>query len=404
MSRRLNSLILSSLFSVSAYGIGSTGPLYTVDYDTSLYAINTQTGSYSTLTPALPANMSNVDVAVLNSSTLYLLTFNGNNNGYGIYSYLPQTNTTQAVVPTLLINADLYGFTVADSTTAYAADYTLNEVYQINLQTGTTTVIATIPNNPGLIDIAVGNNNQGYIAAYNSDQVFAIDLETGAYRLVTTISPGAGFEGIALLNNTTAVIAANQDSTVYLVDLTTGAITPVATIAGTPAIATANLLNNNTAVTVNNVGVEVYAIDLSNGTYYTLSNILPSFGIGLNGVAILQQIGTDPISGNNLNLVNYLNENAPLPTIRLFALLTHAQLVPALMSAAPTRNAFATYASQNGFLASSQVVADHGRQRRFHQRQRMQEKIAVADIAADELTADASGKRRTVRKKNGCNK
>ena len=105
------------------------------------------------------------------------------------------------------------------------------------------------------------------------------------------------------------------------------------------------------------------------------------------------QIATAGLRGNHLSLANYLNANAPSSTVALFSSLTGAALAKALEYAAPTRNALVTFSSQNGYLAASQALSDHGRERRFHrQPQATHVSAAAADIPVDELIADRSGR------------
>ena len=108
---------------------------------------------------------------------------------------------------------------------------------------------------------------------------------------------------------------------------------------------------------------------------------------GVDGVSI-STLNTTSLHGNNRSLAKYLIADAPIDAVVPFSLL-NSGLAQALESAAPTRNAFTTYASQNAYLASSQTVTDHLRQRRFHRQQQPKERIAVKEIPADMLMAFA---------------
>ena len=84
-------------------------------------------------------------------------------------------------------------------------------------------------------------------------------------------------------------------------------------------------------------------------------------------VAGLLQIDTvGRLTGNNLSLANYINQYGPIDAIRTIAYATDS--AAALKAAAPTRNGFITFASQNGFLAASQALTDHLEQNRFRSR------------------------------------
>ena len=117
---------------------------------------------------------------------------------------------------------------------------------------------------------------------------------------------------------------------------------------------------------------------------------LDYFYFGVDGVSIFIPIPLAGLTGNNASLANYLNDSAPVSTANEFAYLSGEALSQALMSAAPTRNAFATYASQNAFLAASQALSDHTRGKRFHHRPKGQTQVASLALAEEELLGDAS--------------
>ena len=126
---------------------------------------------------------------------------------------------------------------------------------------------------------------------------------------------------------------------------------------------------------------------------------LPNFQFGLsyapNFVYLLYQapqISTKGLTGNNLKIASYFNSNASTDVTNLFTSLNQAELTQALESAAPTRSAFATYASQNGYLASSQVLSDHLRHGRLHQQESASNPIAAAHLDPDQLLAYSSRK------------
>ncbi len=123
-----------------------------------------------------------------------------------------------------------------------------------------------------------------------------------------------------------------------------------------------------------------------------LSNFHFSLSYAPNFVYLLYapQISTKGLTGNNLKIASYFNSNASIDVINLFSSLNQAELTQALESAAPTRSAFATYASQNGYLASSQVLSDHLRHGRLHQQESASNPIAAAHLDSDQLLAYTS--------------
>ena len=375
-------LALYSLCSGSMHGISSNGPLYTGIYGTNaIYSVDRQTGSTTQIAICPGPVGGYTDIAQLNSTTAYAL-----NGGEGnIYSINLQTGAGQRVTSTPLPVVDLFAITVADSSTAYVVDYTSQDIYSVNLLTGTHALLTTLPGTPGPTDIVVGNNSTAYVTGYNDNNVYAVNLQTGAAKIVTSSPIGSpGIQGITLANNTTAYVSCAYGGKVYMADLTTGVSVPVSFISGGPAL-TSMAIDNTTAYTVNNIAGQIYAINVNNGSYVILANISAADTSGLVGAALLLQMGAPGLSGNDRKVADYLNANAPLPTVRLLALLTDAELPPALMSVAPTRNALLTYASQNALLAASQALADHGHQKRFHRQSQTPNPVALLADAAGRL-------------------
>jgi uncharacterized protein with beta-barrel porin domain len=84
---------------------------------------------------------------------------------------------------------------------------------------------------------------------------------------------------------------------------------------------------------------------------------------GLPDIALVLQIGTSGLTGNDLSFANYLNINAPQTTLPLLAL--QSDIAGALGIAAPTRNAIFTFAAQTTQLAFGQQVYSHLAQKRW---------------------------------------
>jgi uncharacterized protein with beta-barrel porin domain len=91
-----------------------------------------------------------------------------------------------------------------------------------------------------------------------------------------------------------------------------------------------------------------------------------------------------------LVFANYLNANAPESTLSLFNALSGAELRNALESAIPTRNSFATFAAQNGYLASAQVVTDHLLQKRIQTRRGSNQQTVSLHLTDDCLYASSN--------------
>ncbi len=74
-----------------------------------------------------------------------------------------------------------------------------------------------------------------------------------------------------------------------------------------------------------------------------------------------------------------------LNSLALSSLISCSMYAEVPQSVAPTQNALTTYASQNAYLASSQVVTDHLRQKRFHPQNTIEGPVAdnIAQFFAD---------------------
>jgi uncharacterized protein with beta-barrel porin domain len=376
----ISAAIMSQVLTAAVFAnVSSSGPGYTVGVnDNIVHSINLQTGAHSIIT-TIPGSALG-DIAVSNRNTAYTIGDTDNN----VYAVNLNNNSFNLVTPTPLpASAGIFAIAVANNNTAYVVGINDNNIYSVNLQTGAFSVAAFIPGNPGLSDIVILNNTTAYTLGFNDTNIYQVNLQTGASSVVTSVPGISSLDGIALANSTTAYVVGSQDGTIRVVDLQTGASSIIATISGNPNLE-GIALNGTTAYTVGSFSNKVYAINLLNGSVITLATFP---GAALNGMGILLQMPTQGLDGNNRKFANYLNNNAPIDVIREFALLPQG-LASALESAAPTRNAFMTFASQNAYMAASQVVCDHARQRRFHRQMTGNEAIASA-FSADELLASA---------------
>lgn len=340
--------------------------LYTVDYLTdTIYSVNTESGSYEALL-TIPGSLDFIDLKTLNSTTLYGLSYNTRH----LYGIDVANKTYNVITSTPIGNASelVYTVGIANANTAYVTGFQSNSIYAVNLQTGSSSLFLSIPGNPGLTNIAILNEDTAYVVGYNDNNLYEIHLANATYNVVTSTSIGApsmpALEGLSLDGDSTAFVIGNLDGHLYEIDLIDGSSSRItSTSIGTPLI---NLdSHDESGYTVNNLGGQVYKVDLSSGISYVLANIS---GANLSGITlsppILQIIPTTFLTGNNLRFAYYLNSNAPQSVISLFSNLIN--LSEALESAAPTRNAFTTYAAQNGYLTFSRLIEDHERQKRFH--------------------------------------
>ncbi len=319
------------------FGLGGPTTGYGLNIGNStIYNINLVTGDYL---PVATLPQPGQGMALANSTTAYLGLV-GN-----IYSVNLETGATNLVTPSLVSNTIFISTLAIRNNTAYAAGYGDTNLYAVDLQTGSTTKITAAPINSGNVGIALGRNT-AYVTDPYTNEVYGVDLRTGNSFLLAMIAPAIQLTGISVVNNTTAYVA-DGSNIIYSLDLNTGAYSPI----------------NSSPVP---------------GT--------TGFNNGIFPLTIFPQIPTNGLSGNNLKLANYFNLNAPFTTALLY-LLSESELKEALEAIAPTRNGFATFAAQNGYLASSQLVTDHLHQRRLTGRVRRDQPKSVA---ANNLLVDAS--------------
>lgn len=364
--------LLLPLLPVSAAKTG-----FTSDYLTdTIYSFDLDTGVYQPII-TVPLGADLVDIEIFGPRTLYALGYNDRN----LYA-IDLKNLTYSVVTSTPIGSSselVYSVCIADAHTAYVVGYQESKIYTLNLDTGVSTTLVTLPLGIGLTNMALKDQSTGYVVGYQSNHLYKIDLQAGTYSVVTPVTIGSpsmpALEGLYLASDSLAYVSGNIDRNIYSVDLQTGSF---ALITPTPLGDSNTFLINleaydGMAYTVNNLGGEIYQVNLSNGSYQVLANIP---GTNLTGMALwidpMPPISPPPppyiplasLSGNNLHLANYLNQNAPQNVVSLFSTLQN-DLAGALQATAPTRNSAFTYASQTGYLAFTRVISDHERQKRF---------------------------------------
>ncbi len=388
---------------------------YVVDYNSnSVYNVNLTTGANSLLT-TISGNPGPGHIAIANEMLAYVVGYNDGN----VYSVNLLTGSYAPVTPNSLGDGSvqLEGIALSDFNTAYVKGKS-DDVYIVDLQKGFFTPVAPNPIEPGSAQIPPPDVNAALAGNGDSNSVESkTDAITAATPAPYPIEPGSTQIPPPDVN---AALAGNGDSN--SVESKTAAITaatpapypiePGSTQIPPPDV-NAALAGNGDSNSVESktdaitaatpapcVDSSAFESDgLSGKIAYVVGNssdvhaihLLRSFleipGASIGGVALLLQMPTAGLTGNNLSLATYLNANAPINVIRSLALLPSGEEM-ALESVSPARNAFSTYASQNGYLASSQAMSDHLRQRRFYNQPAAQAEIAVleSDLVASNST------------------
>lgn len=380
---RIPVLFLCLLASSAMYADASTA--YTLS-GTNIYSVNLTNGSVSPLT-SIPGATSLNGIALENNTTAYVVNFPTNN------LYLVNlTNGASSTVAHVSAGTGLSDVALADNTTAYTCDFNSSKIDRINLMNGSVSTIATTPSGPNGITLSMSLTTPmyAYVATNSTGRIFRIDLTNDTSTIVASI-PGAFLRDIALLNNETVFTVDNASNRVFEINLTNGNVSLAATIPGATSLNGIALASNTTAYVLDNTSQSIYFVDLTNGSS---SAVASTPAMIFASIALVLQISTFGLSGNNLRFADYLNANAPQTTMPLLAL--QSDIPGALEIAIPTRNAIFTFAAQTTQLAFGQQIYDHlaqKRNRKAWQRQPMQTSqpmTAQAHLNRHRLFVDAS--------------
>ncbi len=390
----------------SAFAQSTVESIYVTNFtDNTVYRVDPVSGQSTLITPTPIGTPSTeaMGIALPNQTTAYVIG-NGDCNiysvnlGTGAVSQL----TTEPIGPVGAFNGTP-NFALTNATTAYAPN--TSTVYKVDLSLGTNSPItASIPGTVFLSDIAI-KGNLAYLTDDDLPGLQVVDLTNGTVLpLATTIDPAFGLSAIAILDNTAYVTATSLDflqNQVYAIDLSTGDARLIVNFADPqPQLGEIVVVDDTLAYTVGGSTNLVYAIDLKNNTY---SIVTPTpvpgtlgFNAGTFGIAFLLRspISTAGLHGNLLTLANYLSAKAPSSTLSLFTTLSGSALTQALSATSPGRLAFATFAAQNGYLATAQVVTDHLHQKRFSQPRQNSSQVASIDVTSEDLMAGSFQKKK----------
>lgn len=285
-----------------------------------------------------------------------------------------------------------------DGTFAYVTDLNDSAVYRIDTSTNTVTAKVdgsfTVP-----IGVAITpDGKKAYVADSSAGAVFYIDTAT---NVATEISSGLfSFPyGVAISpDGKTAYIADPGAQAVFYIDTATNTITDtvefdcdfpnwaINTVAISPDGKSLYVAGGNDSnIWHINIGAKTATlVTNTSGTPYN-SPTCPA--------TLFPLIPTSTLSGNNLKLTNYLNENAPYSVIRLLVPLHGDTLDNALEMVAPTRNAFSTFASQIAQVSMSHLLSYRTRNQRWNRQKTNPASIAAA-LSEGPLLADAGNRMR----------
>lgn len=382
----------------------NSGTLYTVGYlDGNVYSVDTVTGSVTTVTPSpLPTGG---PVAIKISSdriTAYVSSF----SGVGEIDQVNLQNGSFSQVPldqTVLHFPTGMAFQDSSETIGFVGSDT-NGIFKINFPTNQ--VESWALTGQSMRDIGIADSF-GYSVDVDTSKIYQVDLTAAntaqEWIDLSLVANSLGFLSIHDVASGPSY-AASEGGNIYRLDLAHQTFSLV-----TPSPVTNDFLfglavDGTTGYIIARDSNEVIVVDLTTGDVIKTLATIP--GAGLSWAAFLPDLPPPPppappappaplfiqlagLTGNNLALAKYLNTNAPENVREAFAKLSSG-LSQALESAAPTRNAFLTFASQNGFLASSQVLKAHSRKVRFISPSNRQNDFAFAEnLSETALVANA---------------
>lgn len=391
---RLNNWKLYSVFLCSLFGnqFAEASILYTLGFNNGdIFAVDTTnttgSGGYTFFNP-FPANTSPSGITFIDDRFAYV------SDAYTLTLY--QVDFTLQSASSLSLNPKMFnpaGITFLDFTqnTLLVGTESVNNNYIVDIQAQTTSPYTNPQQALSSIEVAIpATLGYGVAGVFQADShIYSLDL-TLSNPPATASSYTIGSDSLAFLqltDSTSAYVITDTGKLYHVTNLATGDSQLIVDLAVyflgadfvngfaiDPSTGLGYLVNYN-----NNQVIEVNLTTKAVRQVTTIPSGSSS-NPGLSWVAFAPSpppippippappaprfIRTAGLKGNNLIFAKYLNSQAPQQTREVFANLTNG-LEKALEAAAPTRNAFVTFSSQNGFLSSSQVTNAHLRNRRF---------------------------------------
>jgi len=300
----------------------------------------------------------------------------------------PFPSTPESVVTSGINSPTDIGIT-PDGSTGFITNRDDQRVYTFStagtLPRPATVAVTGLPADADTYHIAISPDGKtGYVSSASNNAIYAFST-TGPFPVAAS-SPIVTFSGGPVYGLSGMTFSADG-STVFVTDYGDGAIysfpangpfpidlatqSPIVTGALIVGASDIQFSSDGTTVFIPDDERSVYSFPAAGPFPYSVTAAdlkvtnLP-VGSSLFGIATWSPwIQTASLHGNNLILANYLNANAPASVRGLFFVLQGDDLNHALESAAPTRNAFSTYASQTAQMSLSRLVNDHLGQQRW---------------------------------------
>lgn len=348
----------------ASYAISPNMVVTVGNFDNNVYSIDLTSGAVTNLTPGSSISGATLADVTLKDLNTAIVVGSVDNN---LYSVDLGSGVVTKITSSSISDARLSGVALKDLNTAIVVGYLDSNLYSVDLGTGVVTKITptAIPA-MGPSDLALRDATTA-ITVGSGNYLFIVDLSTGAAASIK-VSGASNLDSVVLKDRNTAIVSDAYLNNLWSVDLTTGAATKITPTPITPIITGSlsgvAMKDINTALSTDTVSNYLFSVDTRTGSFFQITPTSVS-GALFTGLAAVPRISTGNLTGNNLRFANYLNQNAPFPTINFFFLQTNINA--ALKSAIPTRNAIGTFISQTTQLSIAQAVNNHLYQdRRIH--------------------------------------
>ena len=354
----------------------NTGEIYYIDVPS------------NTATQMVVGSFSNPNaIAISSDSTFAYLADYGTGT---VYRIDVATNTATPTTNTLgIFDGPAVPAISLDASFAYVTNISTAAVFQID-----TTTNAATAQVEGSFQFPIGitisaDGTKAYVADSIAPAIFTINTQTNVATQFTSSSLQSPYGVVLSTDGKTLYIADPGAQTVFYFDTTTNQITRQVDISCTApdwAISPINISpDGNSLYVAGGNAAKIWHIDIASGVATQVTNATMSPYNSPTSVATLPPlVSTNNLSANNLKTANYFNANEPYIYLRQIVPFQGSTLDQILEMIAPTRNAFATFASQISQIGMSRLVNNHQWQNRTKQNERTKPLVASNDLETNE--------------------
>lgn len=314
----------------------------------------------------------------INSSGLGLIGGNQNMSADAYAAYVAPDGSVSPISSTPTGGAQISSVSLNSSGTGIIGGQTNNDAYAAYVTpAGILTVLVVPTGGANIASVSINESGNGIIGGFQNNVIMtdgyaALVSPAGITALLNVPTGGAQIDSVSINSQGVALIGGSQNNNIdayaalvsptgglKLLNVPThGNITSVAINEFGAGLIGGNQSNNNDAYA---------ALVLPDGSLRILS--VPIGGANVASVALLSQIPTAGLTGNNSAFANYINKNAPQDALYFVPAYYDGTLSQALESAAPTRNAISLYTANNNVFYLNHSLSNHLRNA-YHYRNR----------------------------------